>query len=138
VEEARERGYTETPLGRRRYLPELSDTRRATRSFAERQAMNAPIQGMAADIIKTAMVCAFRAGLPGAMLLQVHDELMFEVSEAEVDTLAHELRDVLEAVAELAVPITAEVKTGTSWSGTRPYPMGRERAKTHARGDAHA
>lgn len=138
VEAARERGYTQTPLGRRRYLPELQDRRRPSRMFAERQAMNAPIQGMAADIIKEAMVRAHHAHLPGAMLLQVHDELMFEVPEAQVELLARGLRAVLEAAPGLSVPLTAEVKTGRSWNDAKVYPLSREGSTAPAVGGPHA
>lgn len=136
VAQARERGYTQTPFGRRRYLPELRDARRATRMLAERQAMNAPIQGMAADIIKAAMVRAAQSDLPGALLLQVHDELIFEVPEDAVDTAARGLREVLEGVGQLSVPLTAEVKVGESWEETRPYPLTREHVEDV--GKAHA
>ena len=91
VEEARKSGYTETIMGRRRYLPDLTSDNRQRREMAERMALNAPIQGSAADLIKIAMLHVDRAitdaGLRSRMLLQVHDELVFEVAEGEAETL---------------------------------------------------
>src|SRR5579859_5409374 len=91
VAQARQDGYTETMLGRRRYLPDLTSDNRQRREMAERMALNAPIQGSAADIIKVAMLSVDRAisesGLASRMLLQVHDELLFEVAPGELDQL---------------------------------------------------
>lgn len=121
VATARERGYTLTPDGRRRYLPDLASTRAPTRAFAERAAKNSPIQGMAADIIKRAMVRVHAAELPGRLLLQVHDELVFEVPEAEAAELGRRVRELLETAMPLAVPLVVDLKVGESWAATTPF-----------------
>jgi DNA polymerase-1 len=133
VAEARRLGYTRTPDGRRRYLPDLLSRRPQARAFAERAAKNSPIQGMAADIIKRAMVASRGAALPGRLLLQVHDELIFEVPEGEVDRLAAGARALLEGAARLDVPLEVEVKVGSSWATAAPYaPDGGAAARAHA------
>ena len=121
VAAARERGYTVTPDGRRRYLPDLKSPRAPTRALAERAAKNSPIQGMAADIIKRAMVRARDARLPGRLLLQVHDELVFEVPTPDVAELGRQARAVLEGAAQLAVPLVVDLKVGESWAATVPF-----------------
>jgi len=119
VEEARRSGFTETILGRRRYLPDLTSDNRQRREMAERMALNAPIQGSAADIIKVAMLDVERAiqaaGLASRMLLQVHDELVFEVADGERDALEALVREHMGGAAELAVPLDVSVGTGQSW-----------------------
>jgi DNA polymerase I len=119
VDEARRTGFTETILGRRRYLPDLSSDIRQRREMAERMALNAPIQGSAADLIKVAMLhvdAAIRAaGLSSRMLLQVHDELVFEVAEGEREALEDVVRREMGGAAELAVPLDVSVGTGRSW-----------------------
>jgi DNA polymerase I len=119
VDEARRTGFTETILGRRRYLPDLSSDIRQRREMAERMALNAPIQGSAADLIKVAMLhvdAAIRAaGLGSRMLLQVHDELVFEVAEGERDALEDVVRREMGGAADLAVPLDVSVGTGRSW-----------------------
>ncbi|MBC7299532.1 DNA polymerase I [Nocardia salmonicida] len=120
VEKARRTGYTETLFGRRRYLPDLNgDNPRAT-DAAERAALNAPIQGTAADIIKTAMTTvetAIRsAGLRARMILQIHDELLFEVPADEVDRLSALLREVMPRAAKFAVPLDVTVGVGRTWA----------------------
>jgi DNA polymerase-1 len=119
-EEARIARYVLTPFGRRCWVPGIADKNPARRGYAERQAINAPLQGGAADIIKRAMVrlpAALRdAGLRGRMLLQVHDELLFEAPEAEVDALAAVAKQVMEGAARLSVPLVVETDTGTSWA----------------------
>ena len=119
-EEARIAGYVLTPFGRRCWIPGIADKNPARRGYAERQAINAPLQGGAADIIKRAMVRLPRAlreaGLRARMLLQVHDELLFEVPEAEVDATARVAREVMEAAATLVVPLTVETGSGRSWA----------------------
>jgi DNA polymerase I len=119
VDEARRTGFTETILGRRRYLPDLTSDNRQRREMAERMALNAPIQGSAADLIKVAMLRvdeAIRAaGLGSRMLLQVHDELVFEVAEGERDDLEAVVRREMGGAAELAVPLDVSVGTGRSW-----------------------
>jgi DNA polymerase-1 len=131
VERARETGYTLTVMGRRRYLADLRDRRPQRRSMAERQAMNAPIQGTAADIIKRAMVQVAQERLPGQLLLQVHDELIFEVPRDQVDDLAQKVRRILEGAFALAVPLTVEVKVGEDWARAQAY-------DPQAKGGAHA
>jgi DNA polymerase-1 len=119
VDEARKVGFTETILGRRRYLPDLTSDNRQRREMAERMALNAPIQGSAADLIKIAMLhvdAAVRAaGLASRMLLQVHDELVFEVAPGEREALEEVVRREMGGAAELAVPLDVSVGTGRSW-----------------------
>jgi DNA polymerase-1 len=119
VARARDLGYTETLLGRRRYIPELQDRNRQVRSFGERTAMNSPMQGSAADLIKIAMIRlaeALRARLPDtALLLQVHDELVLEAPEADVETACHLVRECMEGAAALRVPLVADVGVGANW-----------------------
>jgi DNA polymerase-1 len=119
VEEARRTGFTETILGRRRYLPDLTSDNRQRREMAERMALNAPIQGSAADLIKVAMLrvdAAIREqGLASRMLLQVHDELVFEVAPGERETLETLVRAAMGGAADLTVPLDVSVGTGRSW-----------------------
>jgi DNA polymerase-1 len=116
---AAERGYVVTLLGRRRYLPDLQSRNRVLRQAAERMAVNTVIQGTAADLIKRAMVEVDRAvseaGLSASMILQVHDELVFEVAPREVDALGPLLREVMEGALELAVPLVTDIGVGASW-----------------------
>lgn len=119
VEEARKTGFTETIKGRRRYLPDLTSDNRQRREMAERMALNAPIQGSAADIIKIAMLNVDReiaaAGLESRMLLQVHDELVFEVATGEQEALEALVRKHMGNAADLAVPLDVSVGFGRSW-----------------------
>ena len=119
VEQARKDGYTSTVLGRRRYLPELDSSNRNVREAAERAALNAPIQGSAADIIKVAMINVDRAmkdaGLKSRILLQVHDELLFEVAEGERDALETLVREQMGSAYPLDVPLEVSVGYGPSW-----------------------
>ncbi|GAS98155.1 DNA polymerase I [Mycolicibacterium canariasense] len=119
VDQARKDGYTSTVLGRRRYLPELDSSNRNVREAAERAALNAPIQGSAADIIKVAMInvdAAIKsAGLKSRMLLQVHDELLFEVADGERDTLEALVREHMGGAYPLDVPLEVSVGYGRSW-----------------------
>ncbi|QWZ10260.1 DNA polymerase I [Nocardioides panacis] len=119
VDEARRTGFTETIMGRRRYLPDLTSDNRQRREMAERMALNAPIQGSAADIIKVAMLNVDRAltasSLQSRMLLQVHDELVFEVAPGEAAALEALVREQMGAAAELTVPLDVSVGTGASW-----------------------
>ena len=116
---ARERGFVTTLLGRRRYLPDLGSRNRVQRSAAERMAVNTVIQGTAADLIKTAMVrvdAALReAGLDARMILQVHDELVFEAPEHQVESVSARVREIMESVFELRVPLEVEVGVGRTW-----------------------
>ena len=119
VDEARRCGFTETILGRRRYLPDLTSDNRQRREMAERMALNAPIQGSAADIIKVAMLNVDRAltqsGLRSRMLLQVHDELVLEVATDEEDEVEGLVREQMGGAADLTVPLDVSVGTGRSW-----------------------
>jgi len=119
VEEARERGYVETVLGRKRWLPDITSANAVVRGFAERNAINAPIQGSAADIIKVAMVRIQKAlgdgGFGARMILQVHDELVFDVPKKEVGTVSKLVKEHMEGAVELAVPLEVEVQTGANW-----------------------
>jgi DNA polymerase-1 len=116
---AREKGYTETILGRRRYLPDLNHDNRQRREIAERAALNAPIQGSAADIIKIALlkvnVEIDKANLKSRALLQVHDELIFEVIPGERDQLAKVVTAQMSAAFSLRVPLDVNIGFGTSW-----------------------
>ncbi|QEN13957.1 DNA polymerase I [Mycolicibacterium sp. ELW1] len=119
VDQARKDGYTSTVFGRRRYLPELDSSNRQVREAAERAALNAPIQGSAADLIKVAMINVDAAmkerGLASRMLLQVHDELLFEVAPGERDTLDELVRDKMGSAYPLDVPLEVSVGYGRSW-----------------------
>ena len=119
VEEARRTGYTATILGRRRYLPDLTSDNRQRREMAERMALNAPIQGSAADLIKVAMLGVHRglreAGLRSRLLLQVHDELVLEVAPGERDVVEELVRREMGGAGDLAVPLDVSVGTGPNW-----------------------
>ncbi|WP_138734923.1 DNA polymerase I [Modestobacter excelsi] len=119
VDDARQTGYTETTLGRRRYLPDLTSDNRQRREMAERMALNAPIQGSAADVIKVAMLNVEKAitaeGLRSRMLLQVHDELVLEVAAGEHDVLEALVRREMAGAAQLSVPLEVSVGFGASW-----------------------
>ena len=119
VGRARQEGYTETMFGRRRYLPDLTSDNRQRREMAERMALNAPIQGSAADIIKMAMLAVDWAirdrELKSRMLLQVHDELIFEVAPGEFEALRDLVRAEMAAAAGLRVPLEVSVGSGSSW-----------------------
>jgi DNA polymerase-1 len=120
VAQARQDGYTQTILGRRRYLPDLTSDNRQRREMAERMALNAPIQGSAADIIKVAMLAIHREigahGLRSRMLLQVHDELLFEVAPGELDRLGQLVTSAMCGAFELTIPLEVSVGTGRSWA----------------------
>ncbi len=120
VAKARMDGYTQTMMGRRRYLPDLTSDNRQRREMAERMALNAPIQGSAADIIKVAMLTVHQdladAGLRSRMLLQVHDELLFEVAPGELDQVRELVSGAMAAAAELTVPLEVSMGYGLSWA----------------------
>jgi len=109
-----------TMFGRRRYLPDINSTNHNVRSNAERIAQNTPIQGAAADIIKRAMIQIHaelkKKKLKTRMVLQVHDELVFDVPEPEVELLESLVRENMEGAARLAVPLTVDISTGGSWA----------------------
>ncbi len=120
VAQARKDGYTQTLLGRRRYLPDLLSDNRQRREMAERMALNAPIQGSAADVIKVAMLAVERElgerGLGSRMLLQVHDELIFEVAPGELDAARGLIHDAMCGAFDLRVPLEVSIGTGRSWA----------------------
>ena len=117
IEEARQNGYVTTILGRRRHIPEINSTDGRLRSFAERTAVNTPIQGSAADIIKVAMISisAKIEGMRSKMIMQVHDELVFDVPKGEVDKMKRIIKDGMEKVIELKVPVEAHIEWGANW-----------------------
>jgi DNA polymerase I len=123
VEFARERGYVQTLFGRRRYIPELRDRNFNIRAFGERTAANSPIQGSAADLIKIAMIRIHRLlrerGMKSLMLLQVHDELVFESPADELDTVGELVRSEMEGAAELSVPLVVDMGSGANWLDTK-------------------
>lgn len=118
-ESARDRGFVETVYGRRLYLPEIKARNPARRQYAERTAINAPMQGTAADIIKRAMITLHRwlndSGVEARMIMQVHDELVFEVAEAAVAEVQTVVVKQMEAAAELSVPLKVDVGVGENW-----------------------
>ena len=120
VEEARSRGYTETLVGRRRPIPELVSGNRVERSRGEREAINTPIQGSAADIINLAMIRIFRrleeGGFSSKMILQVHDELLFEIHETELEELRTHIKNDMENAWELRVPLRVEMRAAENWA----------------------
>jgi DNA polymerase-1 len=120
VARARTNGYTQTMMGRRRYLPDLVSDNRQRREMAERMALNAPIQGSAADIIKVAMLATRRelaaAGLKSRMLLQVHDELLFEVAPGELEALRELVARAMAGAFDLSIPLEVSMGTGRSWA----------------------
>jgi DNA polymerase-1 len=116
---AREKGYVETLLGRRRYIPEIRSRNPGVRGFGERLATNSPIQGTAADLIKLAMIRLHdrlvRSGTGAHMLLQVHDELLFEVPDEEVEAVSEIVREEMEGAIRLSVPLKVDLGSGESW-----------------------
>ena len=123
VARAKERGYAETLFERRRPLPELSASNYNVRQFGERVAMNMPIQGTAADIIKIAMVHVDRAlregGFKARLVLQIHDELIVDCPRREADDVMKLMQEAMEGVASLSVRLVAEAKCGESWYETK-------------------
>ncbi|PIQ84846.1 MAG: DNA polymerase I [Candidatus Omnitrophica bacterium CG11_big_fil_rev_8_21_14_0_20_63_9] len=124
IKQARRDGFVQTLLGRRRYIPEVNSPDGMIRQFGERMAINAPIQGTAADLIKRAMVqldgALQREGMKSRMVLQVHDELIFEVPKAELAALAALVRRTMEGAIALDVPLTVTVKAGPNWLEMAP------------------
>ena len=120
IAEAKERGYVTTILSRRRPIPELAGTNPAVRGMGERVAINTPIQGSAADLIKLAMIRIARRLKAGErrsrMLLQIHDELIFEVPENEIEEITRLVREEMEGAMALAVPLKVEIGVGSNWS----------------------
>jgi DNA polymerase-1 len=119
VSQARDKGYVETIMQRRRYLPDINSANAVVRGFAERNAVNAPIQGSAADIIKMAMVSVYRAmkqqPLKSKMILQVHDELVFDVHKSEMNLMEKLVEEAMENAVKLVVPMEVELQFGENW-----------------------
>jgi DNA polymerase-1 len=119
IARAREQGFVTTLFGRRRYLPEIQSKNFNIRSFAERVAINSPIQGTAADVLKIAMIRIHerlnREELPAQMLLTVHDELVFEVKQDASDALESLVREEMEGAIDLDVPVVVKTGTGPTW-----------------------
>ena len=118
-EKARRDGYVQTLLGRRRYIPDINSANRQVREAAERMAINMPVQGTSADIIKVAMINLYREmetrRLKSKMLLQVHDELVFEVPDVEMDTMRRLVTEVMDSAVVLSVPLKVDTKAGKNW-----------------------
>ena len=116
---AREKGYVETEFGRRLYLPEINDRNAQRRQYAERSAINAPMQGTAADIIKLAMIAVqtwlIDNKVPAKMIMQVHDELVFEISESAVDVVRENIVSIMVEAAKLSVPLQVDAGIGRNW-----------------------
>ena len=119
IEEAKEKGYVETLFKRRRYVPELASSNYLVRQFGSRVAMNTPIQGTAADIIKIAMVHVYQSlkenNLKSKLVLQVHDELLIETYEDEEEKVKNILKSCMENAIKLKVPLNAEIEKGKNW-----------------------
>jgi DNA polymerase-1 len=118
-EQAKQQGYVETLFGRRLYLPEINSRNAALRQYAERTAINAPMQGTAADIIKRAMIAChnwIKDNKPDVkMIMQVHDELVFEVAESQLETSSETIRNMMSSAASLDVPLVVDVGCGENW-----------------------
>ena len=119
IASAREKGYVETLFGRRRYLPDITSRNATVRSLAERNAVNAPIQGTSADIIKLAMADVDRQmqarDLKSRMVLQIHDELVFDAVPEETDILEEIVTEKMQNVIQLSIPLTVECNYGKNW-----------------------
>ena len=119
VEDAKEKGYVETQFKRRRYIPELKSSNYMVRQFGQRAAMNTPIQGTAADIMKIAMINVLRElktrNMKSKIVLQVHDEMMIEAELDEVDEVKDLIKQCMENACKLNVPLIAEVSEATNW-----------------------
>src|SRR5690606_19939620 len=118
IQTAREQGYVETILGRRRYLKDINSRNAVVRGHAERNAVNAPIQGSAADIIKIAMINLqkdLKENYKTKMLLQVHDELVFDVPKSELETIKPIIKETMENAVKLNVPLEVEIGVGDNW-----------------------
>jgi DNA polymerase-1 len=119
IARARELGYVETIMKRRRYLPDINSANAVVRGFAERNAINAPIQGSAADIIKLAMIRVHKKiqelGLTSRLILQVHDELVFDVHTSEIEPMRKLIREEMEQAYLCEVPFLVDVNSGKNW-----------------------
>ncbi|MBN1693201.1 MAG: DNA polymerase I, partial [Dehalococcoidales bacterium] len=118
-EKARRDGYVETMLGRRRYIPDINSANRQVREAAERMAINMPVQGTSADIIKVAMINLYRdmkkRRLAAKMILQVHDELVFETPDEELDLMRRLSTDIMDSAMKLDVPLKVDTRVGKNW-----------------------
>ena len=116
---AREKGYVQTLLGRRRSIPEINSANRQVREAAERMAINMPVQGTSADIIKVAMVKLYsemqQRQLKSKILLQVHDELLFEVPQEEFEEMSQLVSEIMSTSLKLSVPLKIDIKSGQNW-----------------------
>ena len=123
VAEAKKNVWVETMFGRKRHVPDILSRNANLRSFGERTAMNHPMQGTAADIIKLAMIAVDarmrEEGLKSRLILQIHDELDFEVPEAELEELSRLVKETMEGVVKLSVPLVAEVSWGKDWAAAK-------------------
>ncbi|MEI6832131.1 MAG: DNA polymerase I [Candidatus Omnitrophota bacterium] len=130
INKAKDVGYVTTLLGRIRYIPEINNKNISIRQFAERQAVNTPIQGTASDLIKLAMIKIFNQintrSLKAKMILQIHDELVFDLPVSELNVLAGIVKDEMENVMQLDVPIKIDMKVGKNWLDMLAYPVSRE------------
>jgi DNA polymerase-1 len=119
-QQAREKGYVQTLLGRRRSIPEINSANRQVREAAERMAINMPVQGTSADIIKVAMIKLFdvmkKRRLESKMLLQVHDELLFEVPDSESDEMCRLVPEIMSGALEFSIPLKVDTKVGKNWA----------------------
>jgi DNA polymerase I len=130
IKKAQDEGFVTTLLGRRRYIPEINNKNIGIRQFAQRQAVNTPIQGTASDLIKLAMIkiaAQIKArGLGAKMILQIHDELVFDSLNSELKELASLVKDEMENVYKLNVPIKVDMKKGNNWLDMLTYSTGKE------------
>jgi len=124
IKKAQKDGYVTTILGRRRYIPEINSKNMAVRQFAQRQAVNTPLQGSAADLIKLAMINISKEikekKLESRMVLQIHDELLFDLPKEELSPLVKLVRDKMENVLKLDVPVIVDIKKGHNWLEMSP------------------
>ncbi len=128
LREGQQLGYVSTMFKRRRYMPELRSSNRGVRAAGERQAINAPVQGTAADIIKIAMNHLYallrERGLKSKMLLQVHDELLLEVPRSELEEVGDLMCEMMESAIEISVPLKVDLKYGANWGEMQPVKAG--------------
>ncbi|MDO8488976.1 MAG: DNA polymerase, partial [Candidatus Omnitrophota bacterium] len=133
IKRAEEKGFVTTLLGRRRYIPEINNKNMGIKQFAQRQAVNTPLQGTASDLIKLAMINIAAQikskGLEAKMILQIHDELVFDLPNHELDVLAVLVKKEMEHVMKLGVPIKVDMKKGINWLEMSAYPQAKEKAR---------
>ena len=133
IKKAQSEGFVTTLLGRRRYIPEINNKNMGIRQFAQRQAVNTPIQGTASDLIKLAMIKISAhiksQGLEARMILQIHDELVFDLPIHELNKLSRLVKDEMENVMKLEVPIKVDMKKGDNWLEMSAFPQRPEAAQ---------